>query len=471
MQCFKYLFFCVFFGACSTLQRIDIPKPIVESPSRVKGFQRVRLVTPFESFQGALYKHEKNGLEVLVLPQAGSKVFAYTTVYKVGSRNESLGQTGMAHLFEHMMFRGTPSFPEPFKTLSSWGDRSNATTSFDSTRYYILGPKEIFENLVQLESERMRKLTITEAIFNTERFAVVSERKMRVEDNPMGRLLWELYGAAYKKHPYRVLPIGYQADLDRMTFQQALDFHKTYYAPNNAVISVVGDVDFEEALSLIDRYYGDYEKVTVPEFTGPFEPTLNRKNQRIIVPQKAEAVMLGEARLGLKYADTQQVPKYALLCALLGGGEYGHLFEQLVREKKLASMAGASCEPSVDAGLNVIFVRALPGISAEKIEKALNEAFLTFPKFLNEKKLQRIKMLYSAGRWGNLRDPQDLGLELAENHALTGNALYNIETLKDINQVSLAEVRVVFEEFSKTPWTRVVLNPSENTKPIEGGGR
>jgi hypothetical protein len=180
------------------------------------------------------YRSEKSGLELLLSPKPGIDVVAFVTAYKVGSRFEVNGRTGLAHLFEHMMFRGTEHYPVPFETLSSWGDRFNAFTTPDVTEYHELVPKKLFDEAARFESERMRKLLITPEGFDTERGAVVSERKMRTEDSPMGRLYWELNQLAYDRHPYKTGPIGWQEDLDATTFDDALAFYKRFYAPKSS---------------------------------------------------------------------------------------------------------------------------------------------------------------------------------------------------------------------------------------------
>ncbi len=456
----------LFLAACASIYKIDVPPPVIDAPARVKGFVKTRDLEVFKGLNGGVYKHEKSGLEVIIVPQLGTKVVAYVTTYKVGSRNEQPGQTGLAHLFEHMMFRGTPSFPEPFRTLSSWGDRSNATTSFDITQYHTLAPKEVFEDLVKFESERMRTLTINEEIYNIERGAVVSERKMRTEDSPMGRLIWELYANSYKVHPYRVLPIGLQKDLNQIPFQAALDFHKKFYAPNNAVISMVGDVSYGEALNILDRYYGNYESVELKLDQIPKEPVAGRKTQKIVVPQKTESILYGEASLGLAFGD-EGIEEYSLMCALLGGGDYGYMHEQLVREQKLASVAGTWCDPGIDKSLNVVFIKANPGVKLNVLEEKIGSVYKSFEKSLNVKKLERIKMLYLSSRWSSLRNPMDLSLQLSTNMTLNRDPLFEIEQFKKIQSVSLDAVIKRFREFQSAPKTKVILNPSAQTRPIE----
>lgn len=439
--------------------------PKAPPPAKFKGFTLKENITLLEGFNVAHYEHDRSGMNVLVYPQPGTRVVAFVTAYKVGSRNEVAGRTGLAHLFEHMMFRGTPSFPEPFKTLSGWGDSFNAYTSNDVTVYHQLVPKEVFSEVAKFEAERMRKLKITEDAYNTERGAVVSERKMRTEDNPMGRAYWETVRNTFTVHPYRTPPIGWQDDLEATTFQDALDFYKRFYAPNRAVLALVGDFSFEEALHTLAAHYGDFQKEVWVDPVIPMEPKNNRKNKRKVFNMKTEAVLMTDSVLGNSFSDPWAEADM-LLCTLLADADYGYLSEELVRKKTIFSHVGMSCSPGIDPGLLLFWGRAKPGVKIAEAEAAYSNALKGFPKFLTQKKLDRVKLLYLASQWSSFRAPIHLATGLASSMATAGRADADFVSLQKMQKVELEEVLNRFQFFLNAKRTRVFLNPSSQTDPL-----
>jgi zinc protease len=438
-------------------------EPDTVVPKTFQDFEFQATLEPLPGLKIHRYRHRKSGLSVLLVPQRGSNVVAYVTAYNVGSRFEVKGRTGLAHLFEHMMFRGTESFPEPFKTLSSWGDRFNAYTSFDLTLYHELAPKEIFGDVAKFESERMRKLLITKDGFNTERGAVVSERKMRTEDSPFGRLFWELYQDAYDVHPYQTGPIGWQEDLDATTFEDALDFYNRYYAPNRAVLALSGDFGVTEALNTLNKYYGHFEAQPWTEPKVAAEPA-RKGNRRRVIPMKAETVFLADAVPGPRYAD-EHVATESVLCSLLADSKMGYLVNELV-EKGIARSVSASCSPNVDPGLSTVFVVGNPGVSTAKLEKAYEEARKGFTHWLTAERVEQMKLFYLAAQYGSLRDPIDLAEEVARAQVTTGDPLYSFAFLEKLKKVTKPEVEARFKAWSDLAHTRVVIEPSDKTAPM-----
>ena len=432
-------------------------------PVSYEQFEFKGTLTPFEGLRIHMYKHKKSGLEVLLLPQAGTGSIGYVTAYNVGSRFEVKGRTGIAHLFEHMMFRGTESFPEPFKTLSSWGDKFNAYTSFDLTLYHEMVPKEKFDDVAKFESERMRKLLITRDGFNTERGAVVSERKMRTEDSPFGRLFWELYQVAYDDHPYKTGPIGWQEDLDATTYEDALDFYNRFYAPNRATLALAGDFTVPEALKVLNKHYGHF--VAQP-WVDPVVPQekVRKDVRRKVIPMKAESVFLADTTFGPRYND-KWVAAESILCTLLADSTHGFLVGELV-EKGIARSVSGTCSPSMDPGLSGVFVVGNPGVSVDKLEKALDKAKKGFTKWVTAERVEQMKLYYLASQYASMRDPVDLAEDIARSAVTAGDPLYSFAFLEKAKQVTLDDVKNRFAEWNKGARTRLIIEPSDKTAPM-----
>ena len=434
------------------------------APASYQGFKQTEAYEPLPGLKVYSYIHEVSGLRVLIEPRPKSDVVAYVTAYDVGSRFEAQGRTGLAHLFEHMMFRGTPSFPEPFKTLSGWGDRFNAYTSFDLTLYHQLVPKQVFSEVAKFEAERMRKLQINETVFKTERGAVISERKMRTEDSPGGRLYWELAQAAFDTHPYQTGPIGWQEDLDATSFQDALDFYRRYYAPNRAVISIVGDVSVEEALKTLHKFYGDFKKEEWIEPKVAAE-NLKRKKRRVVIPMQSESVYMADARFTLGVGKAQNAAEM-LLCSLLADSKLGFLTYELV-ETKIARSVNDSCYFLVDPGLASIHVVGNPSVSVQKLESAYDAALKKFPSWLNKERLEGIKLYYLASHLGELREPMGVAESLAYNTVTAKDPVFGFKFMDQIKAVSLEEIKTVWGDWQSRAGTRVILQPAKKSAPFK----
>jgi zinc protease len=220
-----------------------------------------------------LYQLE-NGLRVLLLRDPAAPVFAYQTWFRVGSSHEREGKTGIAHLFEHLMFNQTESLPpgEFDRQFELQGGNTNAATWVDWTYYQDDLPASELELAVRLEAERMQRLVVQEHQVETERGVVISERRLRVEDDVDGFMAEELFRLAFTSHPYHWPTIGWMRDIENITLGDAVAFYRTYYAPNNATVVVVGDVNEDRALRLIAAHYGQIPAQPIPPRPAVVEP-------------------------------------------------------------------------------------------------------------------------------------------------------------------------------------------------------
>ena len=232
----------------------------------------------------------KNGLQIVVIPlKNNTNVISTDIFYKVGSRNEVMGKTGIAHMLEHMNFKSTKNLSagEFDKEVKSIGGINNASTSFDYTHYYIKSSTQNLDKSLELYAELMQNLNLKDEEFQPERDVVAEERRWRTENSPLGYLYFALFNNAYVYHPYHWTPIGFMNDIQTWTIQDIKDFHKTYYQPNNAILMVTGDVDPKEVFKKAKKRFGHVKNGTkIPEFKfvepeqdGPKRVTIKRESE------------------------------------------------------------------------------------------------------------------------------------------------------------------------------------------------
>src|SRR5215208_1175580 len=207
-----------------------------------------------------------NGLRVILSEDHSTPIVHVSVWYHVGSKNERAGRTGFAHLFEHMMFKGSKNVEPDSHTsiIASVGGRSNAYTTEDETVFWQTLPAHYLPLVLWMEADRMATLRVDDDAFKREREVVKEERRMRVENQPYGRLNEIIFDHAFTAHPYKHSTIGSMADLEAASIQDVRDFHNTYYVPENAVLTVVGDFDTPQALQLVTQYFGRVPKAAKP---------------------------------------------------------------------------------------------------------------------------------------------------------------------------------------------------------------
>ncbi len=334
-----------------------------------------------------------NGLTVLLLPERRAPIITVQIWYRVGSRNEVLGKTGLSHLAEHLMFRGTEKYgPKVFSRLiQQAGGNNNAFTSKDYTAYFATGPKTNLKLFLELEADRMRHLKIDEELFQTERKVVIEERRLRTDDDPVHSLYEETVATAFKAHPYQWPIIGWMHDIENLTLQDMRTFYDTYYQPNNATLVVVGDIDPSAALNEIKATFGAIPKGPDPPPFLPLEPP-QQGERRTELNREAQlpAIFMGYHTPNLEQADA-----YALevLSLILSQGRSSRLHRRLVYEKKLALDAGAEYEfATASPSLFVFYAQPLPKNPISTVEAAMNaeiESLKTKP--VSEKELAKAK--------------------------------------------------------------------------------
>ncbi len=314
----------------------------------------------------------ENGLEMVLLPDHKAPVAVVQVWYRVGSRNELPGKTGLSHMLEHMMFKGTNRFgPEEYsRIIARQGGNENAFTSADATTYFAKLASDRLDILLELEADRMRGLSLRSDQFEPERQVVAEERRMRVDDDPISYLRESLTATAFATHPYRQPVIGWAPDIENWTLEDLQAHYDQFYQPGNAVVVAVGDFDPEVLAERIEHYFGH-----IP--AGPPPPSMIIREQPPRGPRRIEVTRPAQLPfVMLSYpAPNLRNPDYAaleMLSVILSAGKSSRLRESLVREQEVALYAGASYNPtSVDDRTFTFSAQAQPQKTAREVEASL----------------------------------------------------------------------------------------------------
>ncbi len=334
----------------------------------------------------------KNGMKVLVLsdhsiPNANMYIF-----WKVGSRNEHPGITGLSHFFEHMMFNGAEKYgPKMFdRVMEANGGANNAYTTQDLTVYTDWFPSDALEVMFELEADRIGKLAIDPKMVESERGVVTSERSTRLENSNYRAIAQEVNGAAFRAHPYSWPVIGHISDIENWSQQDLENYYKTYYAPNNAVVVIAGDVTFDQVKGLSQKYFEPIPAQEPPRAVHTVEP--EQKGERRVYRHKP-SVTTPNVLIGYHVPAASHPDHYALniLADILGRGNSSRLYKNLV-DKQLATSIYADSPQTLDPYLFMLYAIASKNVSAEQVEKALIAQVNDIIKNgVSEKELQKAK--------------------------------------------------------------------------------
>jgi zinc protease len=314
-----------------------------------------------------------NGLRVLLLEDVRSPIVSFQVWYRVGSRNERPGATGIAHFLEHMMFKGTPTRgPKQFARLvEENGGQDNAFTSQDVTSYYVDIAADKLDLVIDLEADRMQNLLLDPKEIASEREVVIEERRTRTEDDPGGFLGEEVSSIAFKAHPYGAPIIGWMDDIKRITPDEIRAFYKTYYVPNNAIIVAVGAFRAADTLEKIKRRFGRIPRGKVPPPLLAVEPTQNGE-RRVVVKKQAELPIVYMA-WHVPNHSSNDAAALEVLSTILSGGRASRLYRDLVYQRQLALEAGGDNSYfSLDPNLFWFWATPMPGQTPEKLETELS---------------------------------------------------------------------------------------------------
>ncbi|WP_258238734.1 pitrilysin family protein [Arcobacter sp. F2176] len=336
-----------------------------------------------------------NGLQIVVIPmENGSNVVSTDIFYKVGSRNEVMGKSGIAHMLEHLNFKSTKNLKagEFDEIVKGFGGVNNASTSFDFTHYYIKSSSKNMGKSLKLFADLMENLTLKDKEFQPERDVVAEERRWRTDNNPMGYLQYRLFNNAYIYHPYHWTPIGFTDDIKNWTIKDIRDFHSTYYQPKNAIVVLAGDISKENAFKLVKKYFKDIKnKKDIPSKVYTVEPKQDGA-KRIIINRDSQVELLAMAYHIPNFEHKDQIALSAL-SELLSSGKSSILEKRLVDEKRLVNSIYAYNVELKDPGLFMFIASCNEGVKAQDVEKEILEIIKEIKEGkISQENLEKIKI-------------------------------------------------------------------------------
>ena len=314
----------------------------------------------------------ENGLRVLVHKDKSTPLIAMNILYDVGSRDENPSMTGFAHLFEHLMFGGSVNAPDFDTPLQLVGGENNAFTNNDITNYYLTIPSENIETGFWLESDRMLELDFSQKNLDNQKNVVIEEFNQRYLNQPYGDAILKLRPLAYKVHPYRWPTIGMDmAHIKNTDLEQVKRFFFSHYAPNNAILALTGNIEYDLAFKLSQKWFGTIEKRVIPVRNLPSEPEQTQERTLSIERDVPSTALYKVWHIGPR--KSKDFYTLDLITDLLAGGESGRLHTKLVREKKLFSEINAYLTADIDPGLIIVQGKLMKGVDIQLAEKSVNE--------------------------------------------------------------------------------------------------
>jgi zinc protease len=405
------------------------------------------------------YQLDSNGLSVLLVPDHSAPVVTFQVTYRVGSRNEVTGTTGATHILEHMMFKGSEAFNDAKgnsvkQLLERVGGQFNANTSFDRTNYFATIGRESLEGYIAIEADRMRHLWLHEADRQSE-MTVVRNEYERGKNDPENVLMEEVTAAAYVALPYHHPVIGWKSDIEHVPIAKLRDFYDTFYWPNNATVTVVGDIEPEPVLALIKKYYGVYAHSPAPIPDIYTEEPAQSGERRVLVRRPGE---LGTIIVAHKVPNGRDADQAALemLDAILSSGKNARLYRALV-DQGLALSAGAGTDLLRDLSLHSVYAALTPGTTHDQAEKALlAEIAKVKTDGVTEAEVARVKQQYIAADAYKRDGTAGVASELAEWIGVGDWTLY-VSFPQRVQQVIAKDVQRVAKKYfavdqSTTGW-------------------
>ena len=340
-------------------------------------------------------KNLDNGLQIVAIPMDNNtNVVSVDIFYKVGSRNEVMGKSGIAHMLEHLNFKSTKNLKagEFDEIVKGFGGVNNAGTSFDYTHYYIKTSSKNTDKSLELFSELMQNLTLNDEEFQPERDVVAEERRWRTDNNPMGYLQFRVFNNSFIYHPYHWTPIGFMDDIKNWTIEDIKDFHSTYYQPQNAIVVVAGDIKKDDVFSYVEKHFKDIKNTKeIPSSVHTVEPKQDGE-RRAIINKESNVQMLAMTYHIPNFEHEDQIALSAL-SQLLSSGKSSILQKVLVDEKRLANSVYAYNMELKDPGVFMFMAVANENVDALKIEKEILDIISKIQKGeIKEKELDKLKI-------------------------------------------------------------------------------
>jgi zinc protease len=401
----------------------------------------------------ALPKYEQktlsNGLEIVVIPtNNNTNVITTDIFYRVGSRNEIMGKSGIAHMLEHMNFKSTKNLKagEFDNIVKSVGGVNNASTSFDYTHYFIKSSSKNLDKSLSLYAELMQNLNLKDDEFQPERDVVAEERRWRTDNNPMGYLYFKLFNNAFVYHPYHWTPIGFMNDILNWSIDDIKEFHKTYYQPQNAIIVVSGDIKAKDVFKSVEKHFGKIKNsiTNIPKvkFVEPEQDGA----KRMVLHKDSEVEMLAIAYHIPNFKDKDQV-ELSAISEILSAGKSSRLYSELVHKKQLVNQIYAYNMQQIDPSLFLFLAVCNPGVKAEDVEKALHvEIEKIKSKKVSKKELERVKVNTKSDFIYSLESSSSIA-NLFGSYLIKGDIKPLLEYEENINNLDAKNIKDVANKY------------------------
>ena len=412
-----------------------------------------------------------NGMEVVVIPDHRAPIVTHMVWYKVGSADEPPGKSGIAHFFEHLMFKGTTNHkPGEFDaTVAEIGGNENAFTSYDYTAYHETVSPDALGTMMALEADRMRNLILTDEVITTERDVVLEERRSRIEGDPESLLSEEVQATLYQNHPYRVPVIGWMHEMEKLNRTDAVAFYNQYYTPNNAVLVVAGDVEAETVRKLAEDTYGKVARgPDLPPRNRPTEPeqntsrTVTMTDPRVSIPSFARYWLAPSYRT----AEPGEAEALDLLSEILGGGTRSRLYQQLVVKSDVAAGTGAYYDgTALDETSFTVYGSPRDAEGLAKLETAVNAEVARIQKDgVSEDELQKAKNRLVRSMIFAQDSPSSMA-NMYGSALTTGSTVKDVQAWPDkIKTVTAAQVKAAAIKYLKPHQSvSAYLLPSQDT--------
>ena len=414
-----------------------------------------------------------NGMEVVVIPDHRAPIVTHMVWYKIGSADEPPGKSGIAHFFEHLMFKGTTNHKagEFSARVAEIGGSENAFTSYDYTAFHQTVAPEALGSMMEFEADRMHNLILTDDVIVPERNVILEERRMRIESSPEALLNEEMQATLYQNHPYRIPVIGWMHEMEQLNREEAIDFYKRYYAPNNAILVVAGDVEPEKVRELAEKTYGKVPRgPALPPRERPTEPRQKTKRTVTMADERVTVPSFSKAWIVPSYHRDQKGEAEALdlLSEILGGGSRSRLYQQLIVKTGMASDAGAYYDgTSLDDTTFTLYGAPRGKDGLDKVEAAVDEQLARIIKQgVSQEELEKAKKRYVRGMT-LARDKQSAMANLYGSSLATGSTVKDVQEWTDkIRAVTAEQVQAVAAKYLR-PEISVTgyLLPKGNDEP------
>ncbi len=408
-----------------------------------------------------------NGLGILLLADHSAPVLSYHTWFRVGSKHEKRGKTGLAHLFEHLMFGETEQLRKGQldRLIETAGGETNAATWVDWTHYHSELPASELPLVVRIEADRMQHLVLRKPQVVSEKEVVANERRYRVDDDIEGQVSELLYSTAFTRHPYSWPTIGWMKDIEGFTTEDCEHFYRTYYAPNNATLVVAGDIEEEQVLSLVQEHYGAIPASRIPQLKAEAEPPQRKERHHVLrLPTPTAKVALGYHAPSFGDAD---YPALSLLSEVLFGGRSSRLFGRLVRDEELVADLHGSASPFVDPGLYEIWLSLRPGKDLPTALRIVEtELSRLRDQLVPQSELDKVKNRVELGFLQGLETTGGRAEQLGFFETVAGDAEALFQRLEALRAVKPRDIqRVARRVFETRRRTRIEVVPSGEVEP------